>query len=357
MSDVPIEVTGHSLGGGLAQMAAARNPDAVGHITTFQAPGVNQEDVDRINAENERRLANNEAPIDTDHFRIEDEIVPWAGEGHPPGTVHTLTVDHPDHDVVDPNHPAVQLAGLGGVALAEGVNAISDAGQTEVESHTSFPLTALALQTAEGRDMLPGIEAVETGVRVVGSQDVREANAERPLDIAGVNVAEIARDGIGNAVRTAERVALDTDRNVENTQVVVDRAADAGDRGVDGAQRGAGHVARVANAGIDQQQRQVNRNVAAADNAIDTGQRVLAPVLTPIDQAALDVGQNVVHHGVEAGHVAVDGVQHAANDLGNGASQVADGVQRRVRGTFDAGQHALDGVQRRAHEARAWMHD
>src|SRR5690606_6430064 len=61
-----VEVTGHSLGGSLAQIAAARNTDQTGHITTFQSPGVAAEEVERIEEANRQRVAAGLPPIAAD---------------------------------------------------------------------------------------------------------------------------------------------------------------------------------------------------------------------------------------------------------------------------------------------------
>ena len=45
-----LEVTGHSLGGALAQKAAAEHAASIGAVTTFQAPGVDAADAAKFNA-------------------------------------------------------------------------------------------------------------------------------------------------------------------------------------------------------------------------------------------------------------------------------------------------------------------
>lgn len=136
----PVEVTGHSLGGALAQMAASHNPEVTGHITTFQAAGVDADDVARIEEHNRQRAEAGLPPLTADHFRVAGDIVPVAGEGFAPGTIREMEID------AAPLHLPV----VGDV----------DLGFTDpLSAHTSHPVTAAAMATAEGRAALPGIPA------------------------------------------------------------------------------------------------------------------------------------------------------------------------------------------------------
>lgn len=80
-----ITSAGHSLGGALAQIAAAAFPDRVGHIVTFQAPGVSRETAKKIADYNE---AHPDAAIDSSHHRVAGDLVPLGGQALTPGTIH-----------------------------------------------------------------------------------------------------------------------------------------------------------------------------------------------------------------------------------------------------------------------------
>lgn len=77
--------TGHSLGGALAQIAAGTFPGLCGSIITFQAPGVSNEMVSKVEQYNEE---NPEAAITSSHHRVEGDLVPLGGQALTPGTVH-----------------------------------------------------------------------------------------------------------------------------------------------------------------------------------------------------------------------------------------------------------------------------
>ena len=77
--------SGHSLGGALAQIAAATFPDLVAHIVTFQAPGVSKETaqaLEKYNAEHP------DDAIESSHHRVKGDLVPMGGEALTPGVIH-----------------------------------------------------------------------------------------------------------------------------------------------------------------------------------------------------------------------------------------------------------------------------
>lgn len=81
----PIISAGHSLGGALAQIAAAAYPDRVGRIVTFQAPGVSRETAKHIVDYN---AAHPDAEIESTHHRVQGDAVPLGGEALTPGVIH-----------------------------------------------------------------------------------------------------------------------------------------------------------------------------------------------------------------------------------------------------------------------------
>jgi pimeloyl-ACP methyl ester carboxylesterase len=77
--------SGHSLGGALAQIAAATFPDLVARIVTFQAPGVSKETaqaLEKYNAEHP------DDAIESSHHRVKGDLVPMGGEALTPGVIH-----------------------------------------------------------------------------------------------------------------------------------------------------------------------------------------------------------------------------------------------------------------------------
>jgi hypothetical protein len=84
---------GHSLGGALAQIAAAAFPASFSRIVTFQAPGVEAATAKKIADHNE---ANPDEAIESSHHRVKGDLVPTGGDALTPGMIH-------NHEMVDGN--------------------------------------------------------------------------------------------------------------------------------------------------------------------------------------------------------------------------------------------------------------
>lgn len=64
--------TGHSLGGGLAQIAVAKNPGLFSEVYTFQGASIKEADVQKLEQRNKQLKAR--------HFRVDGDAVPSSGE-------------------------------------------------------------------------------------------------------------------------------------------------------------------------------------------------------------------------------------------------------------------------------------
>ncbi|TNE86365.1 MAG: hypothetical protein EP330_21735 [Deltaproteobacteria bacterium] len=74
------DVTGHSLGGALAQLAAARFGSMVGNIVTFQSPGINADEAAKIDPKKHEAT----------HYRAAGDVVSDAGAAHAQGKVFSF---------------------------------------------------------------------------------------------------------------------------------------------------------------------------------------------------------------------------------------------------------------------------
>ncbi len=82
-------VSGHSLGGALAQIVASRFEGSVSRVVTFESAGVNQKDVQSV-AKNNRTHAGDSFTnnvIGATHYRVRGDIVPNGGDGFLPGII------------------------------------------------------------------------------------------------------------------------------------------------------------------------------------------------------------------------------------------------------------------------------
>jgi pimeloyl-ACP methyl ester carboxylesterase len=83
-----VDVTGHSLGGALAQYTAVAFPEKVRRVVTFQSPGIPASRLKKLIEYN----AQSKNPIESTHYRNRGDIVDDAGEAFTPG--EALTFDH-----------------------------------------------------------------------------------------------------------------------------------------------------------------------------------------------------------------------------------------------------------------------
>ncbi|MFN6945844.1 MAG: DUF4157 domain-containing protein [Cytophagaceae bacterium] len=77
----PVDVTGHSLGGAMAQHIAINFPGQVKNVSTFQAPGIDQASVNRFN-----QIPEDQRP-EVVHHIVTGDIVDKAGQASLPGDV------------------------------------------------------------------------------------------------------------------------------------------------------------------------------------------------------------------------------------------------------------------------------
>ncbi|GAA5026296.1 hypothetical protein GCM10011506_11700 [Marivirga lumbricoides] len=81
-ADGPVDVTGHSLGGAMAQHTAVNFSGQVANVSTFQSPGIDQASVDRF-----QKIPESERPKAIHHI-VTGDIVDKAGEANLPGTTY-----------------------------------------------------------------------------------------------------------------------------------------------------------------------------------------------------------------------------------------------------------------------------
>jgi pimeloyl-ACP methyl ester carboxylesterase len=149
-------VTGHSLGGALAQIAGARFAGSVSRIVTFQAPAIDGDDVDRLREHNQKAAPQDR--VTSTHHRAEGDLVHLAGEKLTDGDVFTY-----------------ESVGVGNPM-----------------DHTQFPLARLA--AARG-NLIPGLEGDDRLVRVEKTTSQSEKSGWFP------RFAEGARKLLGGVLR------------------------------------------------------------------------------------------------------------------------------------------------------------
>ena len=127
-----LEVTGHSLGGALAQKAAAEHAKDIGAVTTFQAPGVDYTDAAKFNA-------NKNNDVRVNHHYVSSDVVHRAGE-----------------QKLDGNFFEHHVAGAGGVGAIGGshtANLLHNPGDNSYIGDGSNPLGTRDSVTKHDKDV------------------------------------------------------------------------------------------------------------------------------------------------------------------------------------------------------------
>ncbi|WP_218080063.1 lipase family protein [Anthocerotibacter panamensis] len=134
----PVIVTGHSLGGALAQLTATepKLQAMIKRVVTFASPGINRERIRTIEQYNQ---AHKSHEILSTHYRIKDkDMVPKGGEAWTEGLIHEFGMQ--SHQTDKLRFEAPFLGVVLGVGLEIGAGLL-DAGL----AHVSQPVTDAAL--------------------------------------------------------------------------------------------------------------------------------------------------------------------------------------------------------------------
>jgi pimeloyl-ACP methyl ester carboxylesterase len=86
-------VTGHSLGGALAQTVACEMPQFVGHVVTFQAPGIDAKTLQKLEDFNAKQT-DPIRRISSTHVHYSGDLVERAGEGYTDGVIENYELPY-----------------------------------------------------------------------------------------------------------------------------------------------------------------------------------------------------------------------------------------------------------------------
>jgi pimeloyl-ACP methyl ester carboxylesterase len=173
----PVVVAGHSLGGALAQIAAAKYPGLVSSVITFQSPGINRDLVAELDQYNARARARGGAGISSTHYRVEGDVVPRGGEALTSGVIRNYRYHGGEHGWG--SNPAWMLA--------PGLGAAAGAADHTLGAHQALPLAAAETHGAQ----TPGVKAVEgQSVDYLGETSTEDNNSQ-------IKVLDTMREGLG----------------------------------------------------------------------------------------------------------------------------------------------------------------
>lgn len=153
-------VTGHSLGGALAQMTATRFPDLVGRVVTFQSPGIPRDMVAKLDAYNRKAEKTGGRPVESTHYSVAGDIIPLAGQAFTSGFITVISSGkHSLLDELDPfnEHSSYPLEEV--VQDDSGYDVRSESGRSPSKLSRGLHHFAEALRVGAGK-------AIEIGERL-----------------------------------------------------------------------------------------------------------------------------------------------------------------------------------------------
>jgi len=166
-----VVVSGHSLGGALAQIAASWHPQRVSRIVTFQAPGVNFARMQAI-VEHNRSVPPGER-IGSTHYRVLGDLVPLAGEAMTPGEIQAFV--RSEGNGVIANHQAFPLTAAAGRNGSPGLSGETAATFTPMTPTSTNTDNAARTAARVGAGFSPLGRAVRAGA--VGAEAIYERYA------------------------------------------------------------------------------------------------------------------------------------------------------------------------------------
>ncbi len=87
-------VTGHSLGGALAQLAACYLPQMVKKVVTFQSPGIDKASIKRLDDYNKNPKNAGRKIYSEHHLANDDVVIKYAGQGRTKGNIYEYQQQH-----------------------------------------------------------------------------------------------------------------------------------------------------------------------------------------------------------------------------------------------------------------------
>lgn len=351
-TDGQFELTGHSLGGGMATAASAVTGATA---TTFNSAGLHDETARAYLAQSNR-----------EPFDVNSRITAYHVDGD------VLTGIQQAASGITPHH-ADQLAGVirGAIGLAESTPGEAILGRLGVDVPDLSGLKDAtgadlrAMPTAAGESiLLPALNAdgsARPAIVPLAGEDGLIARAEHVVDIAENYIGPLVAVGQapGNAVSAGGQLAdraLDAGGNLISGALdasggLLDRALDAGGSVVDRTLDGGG---RLLDGALDLGSR-------AGEGALDAGGNLVDGALDlggRAAESALDLGGNVVNGALDlggrVGGGVIEGASNAAGGLLGGLGNIVPGPLGRALGR---GGEALSNTGSRIADATVSLAD
>ncbi|WP_189062736.1 hypothetical protein [Deinococcus arenae] len=182
----PLLMVGHSLGGGLAQLAATMYPQYTRTVVTFQGANIDQKDINRLIQYNQKNPA---LAITARHYRADGDVVPTSGDAAVPGQIYYFDPQWRPHGS---NQPFKSNA------------------YDHVANGHNIPLLNTYLQ---------GLSTTNPALNVIKAAGIRDENTVRTLRDGGVRPPEKRKDArvvFGGSYSTAQDPRMVTEGGRDN---------------------------------------------------------------------------------------------------------------------------------------------
>ena len=194
-------LTGHSLGGALAQLAGSEFADMTGRIITFQSPGIDAKHVAQLRQHNK---TNPDKAVQSTHYQVAGDVVSGAGEALTPGELVRFEMNPSSGATM--KHYAIGL--IAGAVVGPGTGVVVKEASDKVSRHRAFPVTNAVQENPAFQDLFENGKKFN---KVAGiSDDTFKAKATLNADtFQNTRVSEFLRHTLGKTSFEIEHATSD----------------------------------------------------------------------------------------------------------------------------------------------------
>ncbi len=192
-------LTGHSLGGALAQLAGSEFADLTERIITFQSPGIDAKHVASLKKHNK---ANSNQQVLSTHYQVAGDVVSGVGEALTPGELIKFEMN--PSSGASMKHYGIGL--IAGAIVGPGTGVAVKEASEKVSKHRAFPVSNAVQENPAFKDLFENGKKFD---KVAGiSDDTFQAKATLNSDtFQNTRISEFLRHSIGKTSFELENAA------------------------------------------------------------------------------------------------------------------------------------------------------
>lgn len=192
-------LTGHSLGGALAQLAGSEFADLTGRIITFQSPGIDAKHVNKLKKHNQTKP---DQQVLSTHYQVAGDVVSGAGEALTPGELIKFEMNPSSGASL--KHYGIGL--IAGAIVGPGTGVVVKEAVDKVSKHRAFPVSNAVQENPAFKDLFENGKKFD---KVAGiSDDTFQAKATLSSDtFQNTRLSEFLRHSIGKTSFELENAA------------------------------------------------------------------------------------------------------------------------------------------------------